>query len=158
MIEFVNYDKEFLSLSWGWLNDRETKRLTNTPDFTKDQQEKWFDNLSKNSNYFIKGIEYNGDKIGVVGLKNITDKEGEYWGYIGENKHRGKGVGGSMIAYILDFAKVKKLENVYLKVVGFNKVAINLYKKKGFVINNKLSNKEELYMDFILPKNKIKRT
>ena len=40
--------------------------------------------MNGNKNYFVKGIKYNRERIGVIGLKNITKDTGEYFGYIGE--------------------------------------------------------------------------
>ena len=91
-IEFVKYNETFLEKSWEWLNDKEIKYLTFTPDFTREQQKEWFLSLKDKKDYFIKGVLYNDIPIGVVGLKNITDINGEYWGYIGEKEYCNKGI------------------------------------------------------------------
>ncbi len=150
MIDFIFYDSQLLKKSWVWLNDIEIKRLTNTPDFTQDEQKKWFLSLKHKSDYFIKGVKYNETIIGVVGLKNITRISGEYWGYIGEKEYWGKGIGKKMILYIINIAKEKKLKTVYLKVIPSNKRAINLYEKTGFVLNKEKSTLESLYMEYVL--------
>ncbi len=38
IIQLVKYDIDFLNLSWKWLNDSDLKQLTDTPDFSKNQQ------------------------------------------------------------------------------------------------------------------------
>ena len=91
-IKFVEYNEIFLEKSWEWLNNKEIKYLTCTPDFTKEQQKKWFLSLKDKKDYFIKGVLYNDTPIGVVGLKNITNTNGEYWGYIGEKEYWNKGI------------------------------------------------------------------
>ncbi len=133
-IDFVDYDQNFLNLSWKWLNDFEVKSLTDTPDFTKYQQSEWFRGLALKSDYFIKGVLFDNIKVGVVGLKNITNFSGEYWGYIGEKSFWGMGIGKSMVFYIVNYAKKIGLNEVFLKVLKNNLRAINLYEKMGFSI------------------------
>ena len=41
-IKFVEYNEIFLEKSWEWLNNKEIKYLTCTPDFTKEQQKNGF--------------------------------------------------------------------------------------------------------------------
>lgn len=92
-VDFVKYDAEFLSLSWEWLNDKEIKQLTLTPDMTREGQRKWFDGLSSRDDYFVWGLVYDGLPVGVVGLKHIdmNAREGEYFGYIGKKDLWGGG-------------------------------------------------------------------
>lgn len=131
-LQLVNYDKKFLNLSWDWLNDVEIKNLTMTPEFTKEQQLAFFKSLSKRDDYIIFGIEFNGIKIGVCGLKNIKDGKAEYWGYIGMKKYWGKGLGSQILDKIIEIATEKQIERLYLKVLTSNSRAINLYIKHNF--------------------------
>lgn len=84
MIKIETFDIEYLNKSWIWLNDNEIRKLTMTPKFTQQEQIIWFNSLSDNKNYSIQGVNYNEERIGVIGLKNITKDTGEYFGYIGE--------------------------------------------------------------------------
>ena len=131
-IKFVEYNEIFLEKSWEWLNDKEIKFLTCTPDFTKEQQKKWFLSLKDKKDYFIKGVLYNNTPIGVVGLKNITDTDGEYWGYIGEKEYWNKGIGKDLINYIFRYSYILNLKEIYLKVIKDNIRAIKLYQKMNF--------------------------
>jgi len=97
-IILVNYSKLFLDLSWKWLNDAEIKKLTDTPDFTKSEQENWYNSLQYKNDYLIFGILYDNEPIGVCGLKNVSKDDCEYWGYIGEKKHWGKGLGKQILS------------------------------------------------------------
>lgn len=133
MIKFQEYDEEFLEKSWEWLNDEEVKKMTMTPNFTKEDQKKWFLDLKKKTNYFIRGIFYNGVKIGVVGLKNINRNSAEYWGYIGEKEHWGQGIGKIMLTYTENIARDKEIKFIYLKVSKDNKRAKSLYLKNGYI-------------------------
>lgn len=134
MLEFVKYDKNFLVKSWDWLNDKEIKEMTATPDFTRSEQLIWFKQLEYKNNYYIRGIKYNNVEIGVVGLKNIENSIGEYWGYIGEKEYWGKKIGEKMLEYIEAYSKKINLEKIYLKVLKNNSRANNLYRKKGFTL------------------------
>lgn len=143
-IKFVEYSEIFLEKSWEWLNDKEIKYLTCTPDFTKEQQKKWFLSLKNKKNYFIKGVLYNNIPIGVVGLKNITDTNGEYWGYIGEKEYWNKGIGMHLINHIIEYSKTLKIQKIYLKIIKQNVRAFKLYEKVGFKV--KIENLEEYIM------------
>ncbi len=131
-LQFVPYDERFLEPSWKWLNDPEIKKLTLTPDFTKEGQLKWFALLPEKTDYLIWGIFWDNAPVGAVGLKNITSSEGEYWGYIGEKSYWGRGIGRIMVDFIIRAAREKELERLYLKVADYNERAIALYRKLGF--------------------------
>lgn len=135
MIQLEKYDEIYLENSWIWLNDPQTKYLTDTPDFSKEEQKKWFDSLGENLTYKIWGVSFNGIPIGVFGVKNIDflERKAEYWGYIGEKQYRGKGLGNIILSKILEIASIElKLESICLRVLAENNVAINLYKKFNF--------------------------
>lgn len=135
MIKLEEYSEVYLELSWEWLNDKDIKALTNTPQFSKESQNVWFESLKNKTNYKIWGVSYDNIPIGVFGIKNIDteDKVGEYWGYIGRKEYWGKGLGKQILLNLLNVAKDDLfLENIVLKVLIDNEVAINLYKKVGF--------------------------
>jgi RimJ/RimL family protein N-acetyltransferase len=131
-LAFVSFDEAFLERSWYWLQDPEIKRLTLTPDFTREEQLRWFRGLPQMSNYQIWGISCEGKPIGALGLKHITGSTAEYWGYIGERSHWNLGLGKQMIQFALDKAKELGLTEVYLKVGRENSRAIRLYTRAGF--------------------------
>ena len=134
MIKVLEFDIKFLNKSWEWLNDEDLQKLIISPRISKKQQEEWFYSLKNKKNYYIKGIEYNGEKIGVLGLKNITQNKGEYFGYIGEREYWGLGIGKFMLKYIEEYCKKIKLKKIYLKVLKNNKRAFLLYKRFGYKI------------------------
>ncbi len=132
MIELRVFNIDFLELSWSWLNDPEIKEKTNTPDFTKDQQLKWFNGLSSKSDYLVWGVTFGKKPIGVCGLKNITDTDCEYWGYIGEKSYWGMGLGNQIMQLMINKALELNLNSIWLKVKANNFPAVNLYNKFGF--------------------------
>jgi len=139
-INFVEYNTDFLVLSWDWLNDPEIKQLTNTPDFTKEAQEKWFETLKDKQDYKVWGIEYNNMKIGVVGLKNIFEQSAEYFGYIGNKQFWNKGISKNMLDHVLTYAKKNWISRLELKVIKNNLQAIRAYQKYGFVVYEEKDN------------------
>jgi RimJ/RimL family protein N-acetyltransferase len=144
-IEFVKYNKLFLSLSWEWLNDPEVKKLTNTPDFSKEDQLNWFNSLNEKKDYKIWGIMVDDIPIGVCGLKNIENIDCEYWGYIGEKKYWGRGIGKELIKFSINEAKKMGLSSIWLNVRDDNIRAIKLYTKYGFIKEKKLDEMVSIY-------------
>lgn len=139
-LKIVNYDERFLELSWKWLRDEEIKEMTATPDFTKEQQQNWYNSLPEKKDYFVWGIEYDNNPIGAFGIKNIKDDSGEYWGYIGEKQYWGLGIGKTIMADAIDKAKERNLRQLVLKVLDTNKRAIKLYQNFDFHIYQKDKN------------------
>ena len=132
MTALVDYNIIFLDKSWYWLNDPEIKALTMTPDFTKKDQDFFFKSLAQKKDYWIKGITENNFPIGAMGLKHINTQTAEYWGYIGEKKYWGKGIGSFMIEQAINKARELNLDEIYLMVGKQNNKAKELYLKKGF--------------------------
>jgi len=135
MIRLEKYTETYLDKSWEWLNDPEIKFLTNTPDFTLEEQSEWFAKIQKWDSYKIWGVSYDEIPVGVFGIKNIDleQKSGEYWGYIGNKEYWGKGIGKAVMEQLIEIAQYDlKIQKLYLKVIKENYVAISLYKKFGF--------------------------
>lgn len=136
MIELVKYDYDFLMASRKWLSDPIIKKMTLASDIDPIAQEEWFKNLENRKDYIIFGVVFEGEKIGALGIKNIdiNIKSGEYWGYIGEKKYWGRGIGSQMLKEMIKSCKSMSIERLYLKVRKDNIRAIQLYKKNGFEI------------------------
>lgn len=132
----VDYNEIFLEKSWDWLNDPEIRSLTLTTEFSRDDQMKFFNSLADRKDYWIKGVVEDEVPVGAMGLKNIDHESGnaEYWGYVGEKKYWGKGIGKFMLQMAVEKAKQLNLQSIYLHVAPFNQRAIALYKKKGFTL------------------------
>ena len=103
-----------------------------TPDFTLEDQLRWFSQLPQMKDYKIWGVSLEDLPIGAVGLKRVTQKDGEYWGYIGERRYWGLGLGRQMMRFILDQARTLKLNEVFLRVHCDNRRALALYTACGF--------------------------
>lgn len=138
-VKLVEYDTVFLEKSYEWLSDAEVKELTMTPDIDRGEQKKWFEGLKERRDYLVKGVVADGRPIGAVGLKHIDmeNKTAEYFGYIGEKDYWGKGIGYRMMQYLEKEARNMQLSYLYLNVLEKNQIAVNLYKKRGYSIQNK---------------------
>jgi RimJ/RimL family protein N-acetyltransferase len=147
-ISLVKFNRLYLDLSWNWLNDPEIKQMTNTPDFTRESQQVWFSTLDDKTNYLIWGVSHKDLPIGVCGLKNITNKDCEYWGYIGDKKYWGIGLGSIIMKLLEEKAIELELESIWLRVLNDNVRAIKLYKKNGY--RNECGNTDSIIMRKIL--------
>ena len=104
-----------------------------SPDFTREEQLRWFARLPERTDYLIWGLTCDGIPIGALGLKNINRHEAEYWGYIGDRGYWNTGLGGEMLCFIFSQAKKIGLNELYLKVHRDNARAIRLYTRVGFI-------------------------
>ena len=146
-VKLEKYSEIYLNASWLWLNNPEVKRMTYTSDFTRDFQLKWFKNLKDKEDYKIWGIGVDNKPIGACGLKRITKVDSEYWGYIGEKKFWGKGLGKAILQLIEEEAGKLNLKYIWLKVLKENERALKLYSKSGYLIE-----KEEMKLIFMRKK------
>ena len=129
----VPYDRRYLDLSWDWLADPETRALTMTPEFTREDQSRFFEALPERSDYRLWGIELVGDgPIGAAGLKRIRPGIAEYFGYIGEKRLWGRGLGALLLAAVEGEAIGLGLDALDLTVARDNARAIRLYEKHGY--------------------------
>lgn len=140
-ISLVKFDRTFLDLSSQWLSDPHLQALIAAgPLPAEESRLKWFESLPDRKDYLIWGTLFEGEPIGACGLKNITDHDAEYWGYIGYKTLWGKGIGGGYIIAIQNIAKEIGINSLYLKVLKFNTRAIKMYLKYGFKIDDEDSN------------------
>lgn len=135
-IVFKEFNEVFLELSWKWLNDPEIKSLTNTSDFTKEQQRNWFTSLSNLKNYYIWGVEVDSVPIGACGLKNCTKVGCESWMYIGEKQYWEKGIGNQIKLLIEEKAREIDKASIWTKINKGNTRSISLNKKHGYSIES----------------------
>lgn len=133
-IDLVNFDETFLALSWTWTNDEEIRKLIDGSVITKEEQERWFNNLKNRSDYKVFGIEFDGKPIGVAGLKRIVDQTAHVFWYIGEKNLHGKGLGTMIAKGITEKAKQLKIKTLFGEPKVFNFRSTNLLFKEGYKI------------------------
>ena len=137
-VKIVKYDKEFLKLSWKWLNDEELKKLTMSSSFSKKDQLIWYNSLEKKKNYCVWGIMVDKNRIGACGLKNITKSDCEYWCYIGEKSYWGQGIGKIVLQLTENEVRKLNIKSIWLKVVKNNYRAIKLYQSNDYLVEKEL--------------------
>lgn len=134
MLQLVAYDRTYLDLSYAWLSDPETKALTMTPDFSRDDQQAFFAGLPDRADYRIWGVEVDGvGPAGAAGIKHIAGMRGEYWGYLGDKRLWGQKLGRYLIAAVEEKAQCLGLTDLSLNVEKSNYRAIALYRRSGYV-------------------------
>jgi ribosomal protein S18 acetylase RimI-like enzyme len=87
---------------------------------------------------WLLGAKIDSELIGVVGFgRETADKSrhrGYIWGMYVEAKHRGRGIGRSLLGNaLLKIDRISGLRSVKLGVTASNVGAINLYEAFGFV-------------------------
>ena len=132
-VEFKDLTREVLEKTWEWLSDPQIKDLTAAPDLDKNSSVKWFEGLKDRKDYLIKVICYNSKPLGVVGLRNITGKDAEVFGYIGEKEYWGKTVGVQALEFAVYYGKLLNLESVYSVILKKNLSSYKLHRRLSFV-------------------------
>lgn len=130
-----NFDRNAFEHSVRWLSNQYIKKMICAPQSTLSEKEKWFHSLESRDDFKCWVIKYNKMPIGVCGIKNIVHntRKGEYFGYIGEDNFRGKGLGNRLMNLAKEKATFLGLEYLYLKVRNDNFPALKLYKRHGFI-------------------------
>lgn len=131
-LELVPYDRACLDKSWEWLRDPEIRALTMTPEFTREDQIRFFESLPTRQGYDIWGVAVDGAVVGAAGLKNARGQLAEYWGYLGERKLWGQGIGKQLMLAIEAQALAMGYILLDLHVSISNPRAISLYRKMGY--------------------------
>ncbi|MCX6738553.1 MAG: GNAT family N-acetyltransferase [Candidatus Parcubacteria bacterium] len=141
MITFRPHSRNDISLRVRWLNNPEAIRyaLDDVEHVTTaKEQVLWFDNYEKKhlagGKIFFTILDEE-TPVGFMGLSNIDQvkKTAEVFILIGEDSHRGRGVGREAMTYLITFAfETLGLASLHLGVNNLNLPAINLYKKLGF--------------------------
>ena len=105
---------------------------------TLNGEKEYLENVHDNDNtryYFVIVTLENDEMIGTISLENINyiNRSAKLGIFIGEEKHRGKGIGKEAIQLILDYGfQYLNLNSIQLSVFAFNERAIACYKKCGF--------------------------
>jgi len=141
MITFRPHTRDDIPFRVIWLNNKKaTKYAIDNPDHktTIKEQNKWFDNYEQESRLKRKKfftILYDDKPVGFMGLSNIDPekKTAEIFILIGDDGHRGKGVGKFSVEYLIGIAFKKiRFERLISEVNKLNYSAIKLYENLGF--------------------------
>lgn len=134
-VSLTPFSRSFLDLSFHWLNDPEIRFLTDSPVVTREGQEAWFAGLDDRTDYRVWGVLADGRPVGVCGIKHIREREGEYFGYIGEKAFWGQGIGRRMMALTESRSQAEGLGRIHLCVLKENERAVRLYEGCGYGVD-----------------------
>lgn len=147
MLTLVTFNREFIESTFNILCDKELREffLLNREISRIENRRYWEEYLkNKDCNNEVLAILYNNIHIGNCGLKNITNKDAEFWIYI-DREFWGMGIGGKILDDLIKqhFYHEKYL-SIYLNVSKDNHRAIRLYKSRGFVCFGYNDNREDI--------------
>ncbi len=111
------------------------REVPNGATLTEKEVEEYVKSAGENNCYYI--VTVNNEKVGFLQFK-IENYIGEFdLGLIQEV--RGKGYGKQLLETAISFLNEKKVAEINLTVVTKNEVALNMYKKRGFIESELLS-------------------
>ncbi|RBW71158.1 N-acetyltransferase [Bacillus taeanensis] len=103
---------------------------------TIEEEHQFIRTIKKQGNMYT-AVEVNGKVIGssriMIGELTMKKHTGVFRIWI-HKEGRGKGIGKHLLQYSLNWAKEKGLHKLWLTVFSGNEVAVNAYKKAGFVV------------------------
>ena len=161
MINLKLLSKDNVTFFYKWINDKEVIKYSLSL-FQKINSEleikKWFSNLINNKENLQLGIYLKEEKklIGYAGICDIyrTNKSGEYFIFIGDEKYWGKGISTQVTKEILRIGfNDMKLHRIMLTVYKQNIGGLKSYKKAGFieeVVLRDVSYRDNKYHDKIV--------
>lgn len=103
---------------------------------TKQQLEKWYEQLIHSLDEYYFSIWMNKEWIGFISLTDFNDAKNEAWLSIGIKPNwRGKGIGTKVLTtFIEDCLTHQQLKTLRLSVFSTNHRALRLYQKVGFQV------------------------
>lgn len=98
-----------------------------------------FEFVLSNDNYVYFVNEEQNNIIAYVGA-SISYEQGDILSICVDSTLRNKGIASSILKYLIEYLKDKKVNQLFLEVEEENLPAVNLYKKFGFKEINKRKN------------------
>ncbi len=144
-----------------WMNDFEVRKYVRPGFITLAGERKWIEDVViSNEPQFAIVLKDKEKLIGNAGLHavDMINRSAEFGIFIGDKSEWNKGYGTEATALVLDYAfNMLNLNNVMLKVYGFNDRAKRSYEKAGFkVIGSRREAKilggkkyDEIFMDIL---------
>ena len=140
MIKFKPLTNEHLTPFYTWLKDDYVIKYSLTlfqQLSTEEEISKWYSELLKDSKNYTTGIFLKESEvfIGYTGICNISkvNRSGEFFIFIGDKSHWGKGIGTQVTKDILEFEfQELNLNRIMLTVSAPNIGGIRAYENAGF--------------------------
>lgn len=161
-IELKLIDESTIELLRNWRNASTVNQFMEyQAQISKEQQLTWFNNLSKEKNYYFI-IHSENKPIGMIHLSNLDGKYAESGMFITESNFKGTGVAFNASILLLDFAFEKLgLEIISAKVKNNNKIAQQYNQLLGFKFESKLNDSFSNWIlseeDYLVQREMIKK-
>lgn len=95
----------------------------------------WFQRKCEDTSNEFLMLTYEGESVGIIGT-NVIDtyhRNAEIYLYIGDDTHRGKGIGSAGIQLLLQYLQEKHgIHKVYARIFSFNMPSVRLFESVGF--------------------------
>jgi UDP-2,4-diacetamido-2,4,6-trideoxy-beta-L-altropyranose hydrolase len=133
-ISLESYQSAHIEKTVSWLSD---KSLQSSFGFSKEisiqSHTLW---LQQQENFYLWAIKVSGVHIGNISVRlNILNNSAYFEIYLGDKQSQGQGTGSTSIELIIKWAFITmNLKSIQLITIKGNKIAENLYKKFGFVL------------------------
>lgn len=86
----------------------------------------------------------------LIGYGHLDTENDKIWLGIAIAEHyKGKGIGHLLISHLIEAAKKNMISTLYLSVEVGNQAAIHLFEKKGFIFENKFSDRVQIMKCFV---------
>lgn len=150
-IKLRPYEESDAEETLKWINDPDIKKAVNRSlPVSYFEHIEWYKKLIQDKSQVMFAIETEADKkyIGNCGLRNIDviAHKAEMWIYIGEKDYYGRGIGSEATLKLLHYSfNFLNLNRVYLYAAAYNKKALKLYEKVGFVKEGIF--RQDIFMD-----------
>ncbi|MHC3129749.1 MAG: GNAT family N-acetyltransferase [Candidatus Bathyarchaeota archaeon] len=114
------------------------------PPFTRERVESWTNNINYDEVLAIVAVITDRDKQQIIGSASLKFNPQEALKHKAElgltvhDDYQNMGIGTALLNHLIDIARMKKLNKVWLHVSTDNDRAIYMYKKAGFTIEGKL--------------------
>lgn len=128
------FETRHLESTFQWIQNQQLRKMMNMPIATWEQHEAWYRRQKKLENHLF-AITVDDEHIGNCCLKNVDmpSRKAELWIYVGNSASRGKGAGKKAMQLLLNYGFTKLgLNRIYLYVMPYNTVAIQMYESLGF--------------------------
>lgn len=135
-------DTEMLWKMFSTLSEESVSNLL--PPFTRERVESWTNNINYDEVLAIVAVITDRDKQQIIGSASLKFNPQEALKHKAElgltvhDDYQNMGIGTALLNHLIDIARMKKLNKVWLHVSTDNDRAIYMYKKAGFTIEGKL--------------------
>jgi GNAT superfamily N-acetyltransferase len=128
---FVEEDLDHIIKRHGQIYEKEYRFDETFVDYVRKPLYEFYENFDKNfENIWI--AVYEEDIAGFIALVKVDEYTAQLRWFLLEKEMRGKGIGSELMTNLIEFAKDKNYNNIYLWTVGFLDAARHLYEKFGF--------------------------